>query len=208
MAKSYSAEIANEISRFLENETGACPFDAERGYFHFGTKISASMKNVRFHVCVDDNEYWVYAVFPISADAGNAAQMTKMAEFISRANYGMHNGNFELDFKDGEIRYKSYVNCEGILPTQEMISASICCPATMLSVYSDGMIRALFTDMTAAEAVKRCESRAHMASERVFRQAPDVSYAQAAAQLVDQLEQLLQEEDADDMDDEDISAAG
>lgn len=31
------------------------------------------------------------------------------AEFLTRANYGMVVGNFELDFSDGEVRYKTYV---------------------------------------------------------------------------------------------------
>ena len=29
-----------------------------------------------------------------------------MAEFLTRANYGIMIGNFEMDFNDGEVRYK------------------------------------------------------------------------------------------------------
>src|SRR5262245_1344418 len=33
-----------------------------------------------------------------------------MAEYLTRANYGLYIGNFELDFNDGEIRYKTSID--------------------------------------------------------------------------------------------------
>ncbi|WP_049790798.1 hypothetical protein [Trichormus azollae] len=42
---------------------------------------------------------------------GNKKQV--IAECITRANYGMIIGNFELDFNDGEIRYKTSIDAEG-----------------------------------------------------------------------------------------------
>ena len=35
------------------------------------------------------------------------------AEFITRANYGLLIGNFEMDLEDGEIRYKTSIDVEG-----------------------------------------------------------------------------------------------
>jgi len=34
-------------------------------------------------------------------------------KFLTRANYGMMIGNFEMDFTDGEIRYKTSIDVEG-----------------------------------------------------------------------------------------------
>jgi hypothetical protein len=36
-----------------------------------------------------------------------------VAEYLTRANYGLAAGNFELDFDDGEVRYKSVVHIQG-----------------------------------------------------------------------------------------------
>ena len=33
-----------------------------------------------------------------------------MMKYLTLANYGVVNGNFEMDLSDGEIRYKSYVD--------------------------------------------------------------------------------------------------
>jgi hypothetical protein len=38
---------------------------------------------------------------------------SEVADFLTRANYGLAAGNFELDFNDGEIRYKSVVHTQG-----------------------------------------------------------------------------------------------
>lgn len=83
--------------------------------------------------------------------------MAVMAEFICRANYGLKNGNFELDMRDGEIRYKSFVDCEGLTPTTEMVRNSIHCPAAMFDRYGDGIVDIIFGNSTAKEAVAKCE---------------------------------------------------
>lgn len=80
-----------------------------------------------------------------------------MAEFVCRANYGLRDGNFEMDFNDGELRYKCYVNCADRLPSVEAVEKSITCPAAMFSRYSDGIVQILFSDISPADAVARCE---------------------------------------------------
>jgi hypothetical protein len=45
----------------------------------------------------------------------------QMAELITRINYGLSNGNFEMDFSDGEIRFKTSLDVTGAQPTAELI---------------------------------------------------------------------------------------
>lgn len=84
--------------------------------------------------------------------------MVTMAEFVCRANYGLKNGNFEFDMREGEIRFKCFVDCEGIAPTVEIIRNSIHCPAAMFEQYGDGIVGILFGNMSAKDAVSKCES--------------------------------------------------
>ena len=37
------------------------------------------------------------------------------------ANYGLANGNFDIDVSDGEVRYKTYVNCKDMKELPEQI---------------------------------------------------------------------------------------
>jgi hypothetical protein len=43
-------------------------------------------------------------------DVVPADQRSRVAEFITRANYGMLIGNFEMDWGDGEIRFKTSID--------------------------------------------------------------------------------------------------
>lgn len=44
-----------------------------------------------------------YSVFPVKAQDNHP----EVAEFVTRVNYGLSIGNFEFDFSDGEIRFKT-----------------------------------------------------------------------------------------------------
>jgi hypothetical protein len=81
-----------------------------------------------------------------------------MAEFITRANYGLLNGNFEMDFRDGEIRYKTFVNCDETDPGTQTIKDSIYIPAAMFNRYGEGIVSVLFGIKDPEQAVKDCES--------------------------------------------------
>jgi hypothetical protein len=47
------------------------------------------------------------------------------AEFILRANYGLWIGNFEMDMDDGEVRYKSSLDFEGVPLSYALIRNAI-----------------------------------------------------------------------------------
>mgnify|MGYP000070258736 FL=1 len=155
--RTYSKSIADAINSFLTEDDWHFSFDDQRGLFKFGLNLKGRIKNVRYIVDVKDDEYVVYSISPIGADEDDEKKMAIMAEFICRANYGLKNGNFELDMRDGEIRYKSFVDCEGLTPTTEMVRNSIHCPAAMFDRYGDGIVDIIFGNSTAKEAVAKCE---------------------------------------------------
>ena len=155
--RTYSKSIADAINSFLTEDDWHFSFNDQRGLFKFGLNLKGRIKNVRYIVDIKDDEYVVYAISPIGAGEDDEKMMVIMAEFICRANYGLKNGNFELDMRDGEIRYKSFVDCEGLTPTTEMVRNSIHCPAAMFDRYGDGIVDIIFGNSTAKEAVAKCE---------------------------------------------------
>lgn len=62
------------------------------------------------HVREEMSQVLFYSIYPRNAPA---ERRLAVAELLTRANYGMANGNFELDFQDGEIRYKTYLDTQG-----------------------------------------------------------------------------------------------
>ena len=154
----YSTEIADAISKFLAEDDWRFSFDGQKGRFNFSVSIAAAIKKIIYDILVHEDSFTVYAASPIGPDEKDREQMTTAMEFICRANYGLRNGNFELDLNDGEIRYKSFVDCEGASPSKEIVKNSIYVPAAMFKRYSEGITAILYKNATAKEAIEKCES--------------------------------------------------
>ena len=154
---SYSKSIANVISSLLTEDDWKFSFDDQHGIFKFGLRRKRILRKISYFIDVKDDEYVVYAASSLGVNADDDKMMATMADFICRANYGLNNGNFELDMDDGEIRYKSFVDCDGITPTKEMVRNSIYCPAAMFDVYDSGIVDIIIGSATAKEAIDECE---------------------------------------------------
>ncbi|MBD5144281.1 MAG: YbjN domain-containing protein [Oscillospiraceae bacterium] len=155
--KSYSNDIANAISSFLEEDNWIFSFDEKKGVFKFMLSLKNKIKNINYIINVMEEEYSVYATSSIGADENDEKIMRNMAEFLCRVNYGLRTGNFELDHTDGEISYKVHICCEGIIPTRKMIKKSIYCPASMFERYGSGIVAIIFSDAVPKNAVETCE---------------------------------------------------
>ncbi|HJB26622.1 MAG TPA: YbjN domain-containing protein [Firmicutes bacterium] len=153
MGRNYNQEIAMCIKNFLEKDEWQFDFEEDKGVFHFGLTLHNKIKSLEYHIVVREYDYTSYGVIPISADECKA----EMAEFLTRTNYGLNNGNFELDYRDGEIRYKCFVNCDGVMPGEQIVKDSIYLPAMVVRHYADGILAVIFGMKTPEQAVKDCE---------------------------------------------------
>ncbi len=105
-------------------------------------------------VRVDLEQFIFYVYAPIKAE-GAARQA--VGEYITRANYGMRIGNFEFDFGDGEIRYKSSFDFEGELITFNFIRHAIYPAIQTMDYYLPGLMSVIYGGKTALEAIKEME---------------------------------------------------
>ena len=80
-----------------------------------------------------------------------------MAEFICHTNYGIKNGCFEFDFEDGEIRFRSYIDCDNNMPSVEVVKNSVHCIAAMYKRYAQGFTDIIFGGASAIDAFRKCE---------------------------------------------------
>lgn len=154
--RTYSKCISNVIYDFLEGDNWQFSFDDKEGIFKFGLLIKGPIKRLRYIVDVKENEYIVYAIPPLGADDSDEKMMSSMAEFVCHANYGLKNGNFEFDMRDGEVRFKSYVDCNGVTPTMDIVKNSIYCPAAMFDHYGTGILSIILGNSTAKAAMAGC----------------------------------------------------
>ncbi len=103
---------------------------------------------------VDLEQFMFYVLAPVKAPE-EARQA--VAEFITRANYGMRIGNFEMDFSDGEVRYKSSLDFEGMTLTPALIKQAIYPAVQTMDRYLSGLMKVIYGSKPPAEAITEIE---------------------------------------------------
>ncbi|HOU12935.1 MAG TPA: YbjN domain-containing protein [Anaerolineae bacterium] len=103
---------------------------------------------------VDLEQFLFYVIAPVKAPEQMRAQV---AEYIARANYGLRIGNFELDYTDGEVRYKSSIDFEGELLTPRLIKNAMYPAVHTMDFYLPGLLGVMYGNKTPAEAIRDIE---------------------------------------------------
>lgn len=96
----------------------------------------------------------LYAVPPIRVPED---KRPVVAEFITRANYGLLIGNFELDFSDGEVRYKASIDIENSTLSPALVEGMVRACCATVDRYYPGLIAIIHGGATAVEAIVRVE---------------------------------------------------
>jgi hypothetical protein len=96
----------------------------------------------------------VYAVCPVRVPE---PARPSVAEFITRANYGLRIGNFELDYDDGEVRYKTSLDFEGESLTFNLVRGLLYPAVHTLDLYLPGVLAVSHGEKTPLEAIVAIE---------------------------------------------------
>jgi hypothetical protein len=107
-----------------------------------------------FQARPDDQQLMFYARAPLDVPP---ARRAAAAEFITRANYGMVIGNFELDMNDGEIRYKVSLDFGGLELNQRFLKSMAYAAVVAMDRYLPGIMKLLVSDIEPALAVREIE---------------------------------------------------
>ena len=97
------ALLADLRTLFREN---GWPFSDVRGAPVLFSELSGMLGRWKFYAQVVEEHDLIllYSVCPFRVPE---ERRSEVSEFLTRANYGLAAGNFELDFADGEVRYKT-----------------------------------------------------------------------------------------------------
>ena len=142
------------LGQFLEDDGWYPQQLEEKTIYRMGFSGKNGQLTCYAQVRVDLEQFLFYAIAPVKVP--EEARMAA-AEFITRANYGLRIGNFEIDFSDGEIRYKSSLDFEGAVLTPELIRNAIYPAAQTLDHYLPGLMSTIYGGKSAVEAVAEIE---------------------------------------------------
>jgi hypothetical protein len=99
-------------------------------------------------------QFIFYSVCPVNAPED---KRPAIAEFVTRANYGLFIGNFELDLDDGEIRFKTSVDVEGDRLSTMLVRQLTYTNIVMMDTYLPGIMKVLYGDTSPGEAITEIE---------------------------------------------------
>lgn len=147
-------ELFDVVVAFFDHEAWPYTQLAERTVL----RLSATSENGDWscfaQVKEEQQQFIFYSVAPSNAPA---ERRTALAEFLTRANYGLVLGNFELDWDDGEIRFKTSIDVTGDRLSPALLTQVIYPNAYTMGRYLPGIRAVLTEDITPAEAIARIE---------------------------------------------------
>jgi hypothetical protein len=143
------------LGRFLE-EDGWHPQQLEdRTIYRMGFAGHNGNTTCYAQVLVDLEIFLFYVQWPMKAPE---QARPAVAEYLTRANYGLRLGSFEMDFSDGEVRYKNSLGFEGATLTPELIKHAIYPAVQTMDRYLPGLMAVIYGGKSPAEAIDEIES--------------------------------------------------
>ncbi|RLC80351.1 MAG: hypothetical protein DRJ03_21855 [Chloroflexi bacterium] len=104
----------------------------------------------------EQERFIFYSVCPVKAPE---EKRPAMAEFLTRVNYGLVIGNFEMDFSDGEIRSKTSADFEGDRASVAVIKNLVYANVLTMDLYLPGIMSVLYGDVSPAQAITQVEGK-------------------------------------------------
>jgi len=144
----------SSLGEFLEHD-GWYPQQVD-GKHIYRTFFSSKHGDFRCfaQIMVNLEQFLFYASAPVRVPEEDRIAV---AEFITRANYGIRIGNFEMDYSDGEVRYKTSLDFEGETLSYNLIRHTIYPAVLTLDRYIPGLLSVIYGGMTPFEAIEDIE---------------------------------------------------
>jgi hypothetical protein len=114
------------------------PFSEVPGMPVLLSELSGPLGSWTFYAqIVEEQELIVfYSVCPLTVPENRRLEI---ADFLTRANYGLALGNFELDFEDGEIRYKTVLEVDGRYVSPALVKRLVKANGLAMETYLPGI---------------------------------------------------------------------
>ncbi|MFO0749815.1 MAG: YbjN domain-containing protein [Myxococcota bacterium] len=131
-----------------EVESGGLASEGPRIHFRFH---GANAQYDCWIVCYEDTErICILSIFPLVVPED---KRMRVAEYLTRANFGILVGNFELDFRDGEVRMKTSADVEDIVVSHTFMKNLLVANLGTADRYFPGLGKVLYAGMEPADAI-------------------------------------------------------
>ena len=146
--------LLETVERFFEEDEWV--FDKIEGQQVLTAGFRGDNGTWRCYAQVEEDEQW-FAFYSTLDTNIPEDRRRDVAEFLARANYGLILGNFEMDFRDGEIRYKTSINVEGDCLSTALIRPMVYINVLMMDRYLPGIMSVTYGGKNPADEIDAIE---------------------------------------------------
>jgi len=149
------SRVFDQMKRFFDSDDWGYDQDEDRpGVLTMSFKGDDGTWRCLARAREEQEQAVFYSIAPVSVPEHRRAEM---AEFLTRANYGMIIGNFEMDLSDGEVRYKTAIDVEGAELTPPLMKGIVYPNVYSMDRYLKGIMAVSFGNISAIEAIRDIE---------------------------------------------------
>jgi hypothetical protein len=123
-------------------------------------QVNFTGKNGRLNCFAQTNEeqfiFFFYTICPVNVPE---ERRLLVAEFLTRANYGLKVGNFEIDMDDGEARFKTSIDVEKSELNRALVSNLVYANVWTMDRYLPGILSVTYGNESPRQAIDKIEQR-------------------------------------------------
>jgi len=144
------------IGRWLEANEWNYQEYPDKGYYamHFSGQHGSWRVIVDINTSETLERILVYSIYPISVPE---LKRHEMSELITRANYGMTIGGFEMDFEDGAVRMKTASEIDKRAFSEEVFGELFSCNLGVAGRYLPAIYGVAFGNLLPEVAIQMAE---------------------------------------------------
>ncbi|MFC2023857.1 YbjN domain-containing protein [Chloroflexota bacterium] len=148
-------EILDTVVAFLEEDDWSFRQLGEETILAMGFQGDSGQWTCYAEAREEQAQFFFYSVSPVKAPE---ERRQALAEYLTRANFGLNIGNFEMDFGDGEIRYKTSIDVEGDRLSPALVRPLVYANVFTMDRYMPGFMRVIYGDASPSEAIGQVET--------------------------------------------------
>ena len=145
--------LAVAVEHYLQSQEWHYKFEEERNLFTMTMGLK-KIDSSKIYIRIGEDYVTTYAMLPTHV---REDKRDVVCRYITRANYGLRNGNLEMDLDDGEVRYKTYFSAKNRIPNQEEIERYVDISFLTLDRYAEGLMKILYADLDDKAAIQLVE---------------------------------------------------
>ena len=148
--------LLETVERFFEEDEWV--FDKIEGQQVLTAGFRGDNGTWRCYAQVEEDEQW-FAFYSTLDTNTPEDRRHAVAELLTLANYGLIIGNFEMDLRDGEVRYKTSINVTDDRLTVALVRPLVYFNLFTMDRYLESIMSVAFGNVAPADAIAKVEAR-------------------------------------------------